>query len=75
MGFTGYPTLRLMTLVETGIRGLIGAVIGSAAYRDEIALPRVPASPPARRPGCTLGTRSCGLRSSARIARSCITRR
>ncbi len=39
MGFTGYPTLRLMTLVETGIRGLIGAVIGSAADRDEIAWP------------------------------------
>ena len=30
MGFAGYPTLRLMTLAETGTRGLIGAVIGSA---------------------------------------------
>jgi hypothetical protein len=35
MGFAGYPTLRLMTLAETGTRGLIGAVIGSAADRDE----------------------------------------
>jgi len=30
MGFAGYPTLRLMTLVETGTRGLLGAVIGGA---------------------------------------------
>src|SRR5512143_1571744 len=27
MGFAGYPTLRLMTLVETGIRGLISATL------------------------------------------------
>jgi hypothetical protein len=40
MGFAGYPTLRLMTLVETGTRGLIGAVIGSAAERDEATLAR-----------------------------------
>lgn len=40
MGFAGYPTLRLMTLVETGTRGLIGAAIGSAAERDEATLAR-----------------------------------
>jgi hypothetical protein len=40
MGFAGYPTLRLMTLAETGTRGLIGAVIGSAADRDEATLAR-----------------------------------
>ena len=28
MGFAGYPTLRLMTLVETGTRGLLGATFG-----------------------------------------------
>jgi len=35
MGFAGYPTLRLMTLVETGTRGLLGATLGSAGDRDE----------------------------------------
>jgi hypothetical protein len=40
MGFAGYPTLRLMTLVETGTRGLLGAVIGSAGDRDEATLAR-----------------------------------
>ena len=40
MGFAGYPTLRLMTLVETGTRGLIGAALGSAADRDEAGLAR-----------------------------------
>ena len=40
MGWAGYPTLRLMTLAETGTRGLIGAAIGSAADRDEAALAR-----------------------------------
>jgi len=30
MGFAGYPTLRLMALAETGTRGLLGAVLGSA---------------------------------------------
>jgi hypothetical protein len=35
MGFAGYPTLRLMTLVETGTRGLLGAALGSAGDRDE----------------------------------------
>ena len=40
MGWAGYPTLRLMTLAETGSRGLIGATLGSAADRDEVALAR-----------------------------------
>ena len=40
MGSAGYPTLRLMTLVETGTRALIGATIGSAAERDEVGLAR-----------------------------------
>jgi Insertion element 4 transposase N-terminal/Transposase DDE domain len=40
MGWAGYPTLRLMTLAQTGTRGLIGATLGSAADRDEIALAR-----------------------------------
>lgn len=35
MGWTGYPTPRLMTLAETGTRG----VIGSATDRDEAAWP------------------------------------
>ena len=35
MGFAGYPTLRLMTLVETGTRGMLGATLGSADDRDE----------------------------------------
>ena len=29
LGMTGYPVVRLMTLVETGTRGLLGAVFGS----------------------------------------------
>lgn len=29
LGVTGYPVLRLMSLVETGTRGLLGAVFGS----------------------------------------------
>jgi transposase IS4-like protein/DDE family transposase len=35
MGWAGYPTVRLMTLVETGTRGLIGATLGGAGDRDE----------------------------------------
>ena len=35
MGWAGYPTLRLMTLVETGTRALLGATLGSAGDRDE----------------------------------------
>jgi hypothetical protein len=40
MGFAGYPTLRLMALVETGTRGLIGATLGCAGDRDEATLAR-----------------------------------
>ncbi len=40
MGWEGYPTLRLMTLAETGTQGLLGAAIGSAADRDEATLAR-----------------------------------
>jgi hypothetical protein len=40
MGFAGYPTLRMMTLVETGTRAMLGAVLGSAADRDEATLAR-----------------------------------
>lgn len=40
MGFAGYPTLRMMTLMETGTRGLLGAVLGCAADRDEATLAR-----------------------------------
>jgi hypothetical protein len=40
MGFAGYPTLRLMTLAETGTRGLLGAALGSAADRDEPTVAR-----------------------------------
>jgi len=40
MGFAGYPALRLMTLAETGTRGLLGAALGSAADRDEAGLAR-----------------------------------
>jgi hypothetical protein len=39
-GFAGYPALRLMALAETGTRGLLGAVIGTAADGDEPALAR-----------------------------------
>jgi hypothetical protein len=38
MSWAGYPTLRLMALVETGTRGLLGATLGSAGDRDEITL-------------------------------------
>lgn len=40
LGFAGYPTLRLMTLVETGTRALIGAELGAADDRDEAHLAR-----------------------------------
>ena len=40
MGWAGYPTLRLMTLAETGTRGLLGATLGSAKDRDEATLAR-----------------------------------
>ena len=41
MGFAGYPTVRLMTLAETGTRGLLGATLGSCPEdRDEPTLAR-----------------------------------
>jgi hypothetical protein len=41
MGFAGYPTVRLMTLAETGTRGLLGATLGcSPTDRDEPTLAR-----------------------------------
>jgi len=40
MGFAGYPTIRLMALVETGTRAVLGALLGSAADRDEPTLAR-----------------------------------
>ena len=39
-GFAGYPLVHLMALAETGTRGLLGAVIGTAAGGDEPALAR-----------------------------------
>ncbi|SHM59125.1 Insertion element 4 transposase N-terminal [Streptomyces yunnanensis] len=33
-GWTGYPLLRLMALVETGSRGLLGAVFGPRRYGE-----------------------------------------
>jgi hypothetical protein len=39
-GLAGYPTLRLMTLAETGTRALLGATLGCAASRDEAGLAR-----------------------------------
>ena len=38
-GIAAYPALRLMTLAETGTRGLLGAVIGAGASH-EVALAR-----------------------------------
>lgn len=52
MGFAGYPTIRLMTLVETGTRGLLGAALGSATDRDEVGIAR--ALLPLLRPGMLL---------------------
>jgi hypothetical protein len=40
MGFAGYPTIRLMALIETGTRAVLGAALGSAADRDEATLAR-----------------------------------
>jgi hypothetical protein len=40
MGFAGYPTIRLMALIETGTRALLGAVLGSTGDRDEATLAR-----------------------------------
>jgi len=46
LGMAGYPALRLMTLAETGTRGLLGAALRSRADRDETAGPA--AAAPAR---------------------------
>jgi len=40
LGMAGYPALRLMTLAETGTRGLLGAALGSRTDRDEANLAR-----------------------------------
>jgi len=40
LGLAGYPALRLMTLAETGTRGLLGATLGSRTDRDETGLAR-----------------------------------
>jgi hypothetical protein len=40
LGLAGYPALRLMTLAETGTRGLLGATVGSRTDRDETNLAR-----------------------------------
>jgi Insertion element 4 transposase N-terminal/Transposase DDE domain len=34
MGFAGYPTLRLMALVETGTRALLGATLGTTGDHE-----------------------------------------
>jgi hypothetical protein len=40
LGMAGYPALRLMTLAETGTRGLLGATVGSVSNRNEARLAR-----------------------------------
>ncbi|HEY2304579.1 MAG TPA: IS4 family transposase [Streptosporangiaceae bacterium] len=40
LGLAGYPALRVMTLAETGTRGLLGATVGSRTDRDETGLAR-----------------------------------
>jgi Insertion element 4 transposase N-terminal/Transposase DDE domain len=40
MGFAGYPMIRMMALIETGTRAILGATLGSAGDRDEAALAR-----------------------------------
>jgi hypothetical protein len=40
MGFAGYPTIRLMALIETGTRAVLGATLGSTGDRDEATLAR-----------------------------------
>ena len=40
LGLAGYPALRVMTLAETGTRGLLGATLGSRTDRDETGLAR-----------------------------------
>ena len=40
LGLTGYPTMRIVALAETGTRGLLGAVIGAKGDRNESPLAR-----------------------------------
>jgi hypothetical protein len=40
MGFAGYPTIRMMALIETRTRAVLGAILGSAGDRDEATLAR-----------------------------------
>ncbi|MEV7246604.1 IS4 family transposase [Streptomyces sp. NPDC093248] len=40
LGWAAYPTLRLVALVATGTRGLIGAAVGAAGDGDEVAFAR-----------------------------------
>jgi hypothetical protein len=40
MGFAGYPTIRLMALIETGTRAMLGATLGSRRDRDEATVAR-----------------------------------
>jgi hypothetical protein len=40
MGFASYPTIRLMALIETGTRAVVGATLGSTGDRDEATLAR-----------------------------------
>lgn len=40
MGFAGYPTIRLMTVMETGTRAVLGATLGSRSDRDEATVAR-----------------------------------
>ena len=41
LGLAGYPAMRVMTLAETGTRGLLGATLGSRTDRDETGLARL----------------------------------
>jgi len=40
LGLTGYPTMRIVALAETGTRALLGAVIGAKGDRNEPPLAR-----------------------------------
>ncbi len=40
LGLAGYPAMRIVALAETGIRGLLGAVIGGKGDRNEAPLAR-----------------------------------
>ncbi|MFB0633162.1 hypothetical protein, partial [Streptomyces sp. AB3(2024)] len=58
------PTLRIVALVATGTRGLIGATVGSAEDGDEVTfarglLPHPSTSNPLDNPQHRLTTRHC----------------